>query len=117
MFNLSPPPGRGGGAGSLASRVVKGGAPPDDDDGDDDDDDDDDNHPGLSKEELHLRAALSLYVWARWWNRKRSCNDVMKKDAFALYIVQGVSKKVGPTALNFSSDFWAPAKILLATLF
>ena len=105
MFNLSPPPGRGGGAGSLASRVVKGGAPPDDDDGDDDDDDDDDNHPGLSKEELHLRAALSLSVWARWWNRKRCCNAVMNKDAFALYSVQSQKK----SAPGHSILVWAPA--------
>ena len=72
---------------------------------------------GCQRRSSTCGAALSLSVWARWWNRKRSCNAVMKKDAFALYIVQGVSKKVGPTALNFSSDFWAPAKILLATLF
>ena len=65
----------------MASRVVKGGAPP-------------------------AGSFVKLSVWARWWNRKRCCNSVMKKDAFALYIVQGVSKKVAnrmllePKSLN-----------------
>ena len=57
-------------------------------------------HPGLSKEELHLPRALSLSVWARWWNRKRCCNAVMKKGAFALYMYK-VSKKSCPHSTQF----------------
>ena len=73
-------------------------------------------HPGLSKEELHLPRALPLSVWARWWNRKRCCNAVMKKDAFALYMYK-VSKKSWPHSTQFQFGLLGSSSILLAIFF
>ena len=101
MANLSPPPGRGGGAGSLASRVVKGGAPPDDDDGDDDDDDDDDNHPGLSKEELHLRGSFVIVCLGEMVEQKEKLQCCHEEGCFCIVHCTGCLKKSWPHSTQF----------------